>query len=101
MPAKKVPMIVPKHGRGKLRLGGGNGISGPGSLPGRPKDVIREAMRGELDSVLGTLKEKHEAGELDELKYAEFLARYGIGTQSEADVTVRETPQAVTFRRQA
>jgi hypothetical protein len=44
-------------------------------------------MRAKLDEVLPSLAELHAAGKLDPLRYAEFLAKYGIGTQVENENT--------------
>jgi hypothetical protein len=40
-------------------------------------------MRAKLDEVLPSLAELHATGKLDPLRYAEFLAKYGVGTQVE------------------
>jgi hypothetical protein len=72
--------LVPQPHGGALLARGRSGNRG-GS--GRPRDAVRAAMRAKLDEVLSSLTELHAAGKLDPLKYAEFLAKYGMGTQIE------------------
>lgn len=92
-------LSVQPHG-GALRHGAKPGTNRGGS--GRPKDEIRAMLRGKLDAVVASLAKRHAAGELssaDELRYADFLAKYGIGTQQESEVTTIQAPKAVVLKR--
>jgi len=72
---------VPGRNGGLIRRGSPKGNT-PG--PGRPKSALRERMRHHLDKdVLTAVLRDFKAGKHTSLEVAEFLARYGLGTQSE------------------
>ena len=84
-------LLVPGKNGGMIRRG-----SLPGNTPGtgRPPNALRDSMRGDLDKLLPELWRKYEAHEIDALEFANFLAKYGLGTKDEttivsADVTDR------------
>ena len=71
-----VPMRPQPHG-GALRTGGTNPNAG------RPRNELRDALRADLERLIPDLRRRYEAGELDPLKYADFLAKYGLGAANE------------------
>jgi hypothetical protein len=99
--AKKVatprPALVPQPGgRGALLSGGVPGHKGAG---GRPPNALREEMRGDLGTVLQKLRARYERGELDDLDYANFLAKYGVGTtQTQTDTKGNDVERALRER---
>jgi hypothetical protein len=77
-------VLVPAKNGGMIRRG-----SLPGNTPGtgRPPSEIRAAMRLTLDqSVLNDLLTKYQAGTIDQLGFANFLAKYGLGEKNELTV---------------
>ena len=82
---------VPQPHGGYLVPGAGGGPQ-PGS--GRPPDAIRAEMRGNLADILPGLLRKYEAGELDAVRFAEFLARYGLGAK---ELVIASTEAAAFF----
>jgi hypothetical protein len=55
-------------------------------------------MRGNLSDVLPELLAKYKAGVIDALDFANFLAKYGLGTKDE--VNLSEDPRVkATIRR--
>lgn len=98
LPGNLAVSLVPQPNGGALLSGGKPGHKGAG---GRPKDELRALMRGKLDAVLASLAKKHAAGELspaDELRYADFLAKYGIGTQQESEGSQHHTHEVFVWR---
>jgi hypothetical protein len=91
----KRPALVPnRDGRGALLSGG---VPGNRGGTGRPPNALREEMRGDLGLVLEKLRARYAAGTLDDLEYAQFLARYGVGTTvTETDAAGQDAP-ARTF----
>src|SRR5690348_17498928 len=71
-----VGQLVPQPHGGALRHGGPN----KGGT-GRPPDAIRAAMREKLDVALPKLWRDYEAGAIDALGFANFLAKYGLGAK--------------------
>lgn len=92
---KSAPMVPGRNG-GMIRHG-----SLPGNTPGtgRPPNALRDAMRGDLDKLLPGLWKKYEDEEIDALEFANFLAKYGLGTKDELnladDPRVKRTIQRV------
>ena len=76
-----VGALVPQPHGGALRNGGTN-VGGTG----RPPDEIRKAMRGNLVEILPGLLEQYNAGTLDHIRFADFLAKYGLGTKEELSI---------------
>jgi len=73
--------LIPQPHGGAIRYG-----NTPGGTPGsgRPKNELRARMRKHLDEeVLAQTLADYRAGKFTSLAVAEFLARYGIGTQTE------------------
>lgn len=90
-------LVVPAHGRGRIWQGpAANPVAGTG----RPPDEIRAAMRGTLAEILPGLLAKYTAGEIDHVRFADFLAKYGLGTKDELSVVspdvVKRLEQQVT-----
>jgi hypothetical protein len=57
-------------------------------------------MRGDLDKLLPELWRKYEAHEIDALEFANFLAKYGLGTKDE--INLADDPRVKqTIRRVA
>ena len=70
-----IPMRVPAHGKGKLRVGNPEAT-------GRPPSAIRAAMRQSLDQRIAIAEEIADDGQAspaERLKALELLARYGLG----------------------
>lgn len=90
-----VGQLVPQPHGGALRYGGTNAGG-----TGRPPDEIRAAMRGTLSEILPGLLEKYTKGEIDHVRFADFLAKYGLGTKDELSVVspdvVKRLEQQVT-----
>lgn len=81
---KAVGKLVPQpNGRGAIWQGApANPVAGPG----RPPDALRAEMRGNLADILPGLLARYTAGELDHIRFADFLAKYGLGTKDELSV---------------
>lgn len=74
-------LIPSPLGHGMIKYGNPKG-SPPG--PGTPKSVIRMRMRQHLDEqVLADILADYQAGKCKSIEVGEFLARYGLGTQTE------------------
>lgn len=97
-PKVKGGLVVPEHGRGKIWQGpAANPVAGPG----RPADAIRAAMRGSLESRLSVLEQiidsaMHDPG--DRIRAIDVLAKYGLGTKDELDISTH--PDAQRFVKQ-
>ena len=76
-------LVVPEHGRGRIRRGSRKGNT-PG--PGRPPSEIRARMRGSLVERLHIAEEiadDPKTSPADRMRALDFLAKYGMGTRSE------------------
>lgn len=63
------------------------------------RDLLRSAMRNDLNKLLPQLWAKYEDGKINALQFAEFLAKYGLGQRNELDVI---SPDVVSrLRKQA
>lgn len=83
--AKSTAMAkVPQAHGGALNRGGTPGNKG-GS--GAPPQVIREKMRGTLSLILPEIEAKYKSGIVEPLDFANFLAKYGLGTKDEMTLT--------------
>ncbi|HEX7122637.1 MAG TPA: hypothetical protein VF178_09740 [Gemmatimonadaceae bacterium] len=74
--AKRVPTLKPQPHGGALWAGP---AAHPVPGPGRPPNALRALMRGHLDEVIPEIHRKWKAGEIDDVQYAEYLAKYAIG----------------------
>jgi hypothetical protein len=79
-PAPPVGVLVaPAHGNGLLWRGPAeNHVPGPG----RPPNALRHAMRENLEAVVPDLHAKYQAGTIDALEYAQFLAKYVLDART-------------------
>lgn len=77
-----VGALIPQPHGGALRNGGPN-KGGPGA----PPQVIREKMRGTLSQILPEIEAKYKSGIVEPLDFANFLAKYGLGTKDEMTLT--------------
>lgn len=96
-PAKLPPLRTPKHGKGKLRVGGSNGGAG-----GRPPEALRLASRAVFEKWLEwAAREIVSESCTDDvrLKIGATAAKYGLGTMTEATVHVDEIVPLVVTRR--
>ena len=73
---KKTPSLKPQPNGGALWAGP---PAHPVAGPGRPPNALRAIMRGHLNEVIPKLYEKWERHEIDDIQYAEYLAKYAIG----------------------
>ncbi len=70
-------LVVPKHGRGRIKRGGNHGNKGGG----RPRNEIRELLRKDFAATRQQLREKLDTGSLtfaEILRYAEFAGRFTV-----------------------
>ena len=82
--------LVPQPHGGAIRTGGNPGNAGG---LGRPREHIRATLRQHLDeTMLTAVLEEWRAGKTTALQVAEFLGRYGLGTQTET-VTPEDVAQ--------
>lgn len=89
-PVKRQPTPHPVARGGWLWAGPpANPVAGPG----RPREHIRATLRQHLDeTMLTAVLEEWRAGKTTALQVAEFLGRYGLGTQTET-VTPEDVAQ--------
>lgn len=87
--AKKTPVktsdvttVIQPHG-GALQVGNPGNVGGTG----RPPNAIRESMRGTLSKILPEIEAKYKSGIVEPLDFANFLAKYGLGTKDEMTLT--------------
>lgn len=80
--AKQLPALIPQsNGKGSLYAGGMPGNAGG---TGRPPSAIRALMRQHLDfEVLADLMAEYKKGDRDTLEVAEYLAKYGLGGETQ------------------
>lgn len=94
--ATELPMVVPKHGRGKLLRGGVVGHRGAG---GRTPSALREKMRGALATrikIAQDIADDEDATSADRLRALDFLGKYGLGTTiTETDTEGRDVQISV------
>jgi len=70
-------LVVPKHGRGRIKRGGNYGNKGGG----REKSKVRDRLAELRDDTLDELQEKLKAGDLsdsDAIKLASLAAKYTL-----------------------
>ena len=70
-------LVVPKHGRGRIKRGGNHGNKGGG----RPRNEIRDLLRKDLTAARKQLRDKLDGGTLtfsEIVRYAEFAGRYTV-----------------------
>jgi hypothetical protein len=80
----KGELVVPSHGRGKLRRGSKPGTNRGGA--GRPPSEIRARLRGSFDARIGILEQiagDPAVSTADRIRALDLLAKYGLGTQQE------------------
>ena len=93
--------FVPSHGGGRLLKSPGfpSGMVRTGAPPS-PTARLRDKMRQGLETVLPSLFDDVKAGKISKLQFADFLAKYSIGstgtvTHVSADVISRLEKQAM------
>lgn len=91
-------MYVPAHGRGKLLSRPPDNVvrTGPGPSP---TARIRDMMREGLIDLIPQLFEDVQNGKTNKLQFADFLAKYGIGTTG--TVTIVSPDVVSRLERQA
>lgn len=84
---QQTPMVVPSHGRGKLRVGGTN----KGGT-GRPPSAVRKACTLAFDQRIKVLTQIADGAEkdADRIKAIDVLGKYGLGTKEEHELTQNE-----------
>lgn len=55
-------------------------------------------MRSKLDALLPDILERYRKGELDHVRVAEFLARYGLGQKDEVSVVSPEVKRRLQLQ---